>query len=606
MTPTASPLAPARAAALAWACASLLAACGGGGSSSQAGDTDPGLPPQTNTFAGSVSYLGAPLAGATVIAFNTNTNQVVATATTDANGHYAFAQLGTSCTDACKWNYQFWATKAGYSFEPAIGNAADADRSGYAWFAPASDWAAASGAAVTREDFTGQFRNPGGGSAYILSVLNFDSVPNGSVADGNFIAHDGTDPLVHLAASGQARSYAQGDDADRHAGVAWPATRYVDHHDGSVTDTLTGLTWLKDAGCLAPATWGDALAVVNRLAAGACGLADGSSAGQWRLPNQWELESVVDLAGRKLQDQEAYRYFGLRGRTTPSDPSKRGRITLSHDYPKRNAAQSLIQCLADDRRLRSIRDWSRKVTTMERVLRTAISFDFAAVEVTPRKKADSFYRETGLLDPLGFDVGEGTERQRFIPIGSDRIEELDDERLMAAVEPASGVTFFLDGQPIELSSGQRLFAYIVINILGAIRRNSLILVDEPELFLHPTLEIQFVDMLKTILSRFNSKALLATHSVVTVREIPSQCVHVFEKTDDDVVLRHPPFQTFGGDFQRISSYVFGDKAVSKPFESWIKAQLDELETADALIAELGNDLNEELIVQIKAMERGQW
>lgn len=314
----------------------------------------------------------------------------------------------------------------------------------------------------------------------------------------------------------------------------------------------------------------------------------------------------VDLAGRKLQDQDAYRYFGFRGRTTPSDTSKRGRITLSHDYPKRNAAQSLIQCLADDRRLRSIRDWSRKVETMERVLRTAISFDFAAVEVTARKRPESFYRDTGLVEPLALDVGEGAERKRYIPIGSDRIDELDDERLTASLEATSGVTFFLDGQPIELSSGQRLFAYIVINILGAIRRSSLILVDEPELFLHPTLEIQFVDMLKTILSRFNSKALLATHSVVTVREIPSDCVHVFEKTDDDVVLKHPPFQTFGGDFQRISSYVFGDKAVSKPFEAWIKKQLDEAESADALIAELGDDLNEELIIQIKAMERGQW
>lgn len=226
----------------------------------------------------------------------------------------------------------------------------------------------------------------------------------------------------------------------------------------------------------------------------------------------------VDLAGRKLQDKEAYRYFGLRGRTTPSDASKRGRITLSHDYPKRNAAQSLVQCLADDRRLRSIRDWSGKVATMERVLRTAMEFDHAAVEVGPRKRKESFYLDTMLVDPLAIDVGEGEERRRFIPIASGRVDELDDERLSAALEAASGVTFFLDGQPIELSSGQRLFAYIVINILGAIRRNSLILVDEPELFLHPTLEIQFVDMLKTILSRFSSKALLATHSVVTVRE----------------------------------------------------------------------------------------
>jgi hypothetical protein len=33
-------------------------------------------------------------------------------------------------------------------------------------------------------------------------------------------------------------------------------------------------------------------------------------------------------------------------------------------------------------------------------------------------------------------------------------------------------------------------------------------------FLHPTLEIQFIEMLKAILARFNSKALMATHSVV--------------------------------------------------------------------------------------------
>lgn len=314
----------------------------------------------------------------------------------------------------------------------------------------------------------------------------------------------------------------------------------------------------------------------------------------------------VDLAGRKLQDKEAYRYFGLRGRRAPSEANKHGRITLSHDFPKRNAAQSLVQCLADDRRLRSVRGWSRKVATMERVLQTAMTFDYAAVEVGPRKRKDTFYQDATLVDPLAIDVGDGDERRRFIPISSDRVDELDDERLSAALEAASGVSFFLDGQPIELSSGQRLFAYIVINILGAIRRNSLILIDEPELFLHPTLEIQFVDMLKTILSRFNSKALMATHSVVTVREIPSDCVHVFEKAEDDVVLKHPPFQTFGGDFQRISSHVFGDKSVSKPFEAWIKVQLDELGSAEALIAELGDGINEELIVQIKATERGQW
>ena len=314
----------------------------------------------------------------------------------------------------------------------------------------------------------------------------------------------------------------------------------------------------------------------------------------------------VDLAGHSLQDQEAYRYFGLRGRRKTTEAGKLGSIRLSLEQPKRNAAQSLIQCLSDDRRLSVVRGWSHKLATMERVLRTAIDFDFAAVEVDQKTRIPSLYHETAGIDPLKMDIGEGADRRRYIPIRPDHILQLEDERLAASILPESGVTFFLDGQPIELSSGQRLFAYIVINILGAIRRNSLILVDEPELFLHPTLEIQFVDMLKTILVSFNSKALLATHSVVTVREVPSECVHVFEKTEEDVLLKHPPFQTFGGDFQRISSYVFGDKSVSKPFEAWIRTQLEEVGSADELIQELGADLNEEMIIQIKATERGQW
>jgi len=157
-----------------------------------------------------------------------------------------------------------------------------------------------------------------------------------------------------------------------------------------------------------------------------------------------------------------------------------------------------------------------------------------------------------------------------------------------------------------LSSGQKLFSFIVINILCGIRRDSLILIDEPELFLHPTLEIRFVGMLKDILQHFNSKALMATHSVVTVREVPSDCVHVFVRTDEGLVVKRPPFQTFGGDVQRISSYVFGDSATTKPFEGWIKEQLEELGNADALIESLGEDINEELIIQIRAMGGNPW
>ena len=284
--------------ALALAALALLGACGGGSGGGNSdgrsggasgGNTNGGAPP-TNTFAGTITFQGAPLPGVTVVAFNTNTNSTFATTTTDAAGHYSFAGLGIWCN--CTINYQFFAHKAGYSFAPAIGGSTDVDATGYEW--QGVDWHVASGLTVSRSDYTGQFSNPGGGSAFIETVLDFDSLANGAVADGDFIAYDGSAPLVRLAASGQSTSYAPGDDAALHTGVAWPATRWVDHHDGTVTDSLTGLTWLRDAGCLGTAAWAGALAAANHLAAGACGLSDGSVAGQWRLPNQWELESVVD------------------------------------------------------------------------------------------------------------------------------------------------------------------------------------------------------------------------------------------------------------------------------------------------------------------------
>jgi hypothetical protein len=95
--------------------------------------------------------------------------------------------------------------------------------------------------------------------------------------------------------------------------------------------------------------------------------------------------------------------------------------------------------------------------------------------------------------------------------------------------------------------------------------------------------------------------------VVTVREAPRDCIHVLERTDEGLVIKRPPFETFGGDVQRISSYVFGDKSVSKPFEQWLESQLKALNgSAAALIERLGADINEELLIQIHAMGEGKW
>ncbi|HIJ80359.1 MAG TPA: DUF1566 domain-containing protein [Desulfuromonadales bacterium] len=108
---------------------------------------------------------------------------------------------------------------------------------------------------------------------------------------------------------------ATGQDGKLQKGTAWPTPRFIDNKQsdgltstGTVTDDLTGLIWLKDAGCFATVggiakgtssatstlTWPNALTWSNSLKNGDCTLVDGSVAGDWRLPSRKELQSLLD------------------------------------------------------------------------------------------------------------------------------------------------------------------------------------------------------------------------------------------------------------------------------------------------------------------------
>lgn len=85
-----------------------------------------------------------------------------------------------------------------------------------------------------------------------------------------------------------------GQDGDIEAGLPLPARRFIDNHNGTITDDVTGLVWLKNANPFGFQIWADALKCCDRLQTGDAGLTDGSRPGDWRLPNIREIESLVD------------------------------------------------------------------------------------------------------------------------------------------------------------------------------------------------------------------------------------------------------------------------------------------------------------------------
>lgn len=100
-------------------------------------------------------------------------------------------------------------------------------------------------------------------------------------------------PHARVPKTGISQSTEIGSDGNLQKGVAWPVPRFTDNDDGTITDNLTGLVWLKKLACDGNiSSLSEALEFNMKLQDGDCGLSDGSNPGDWRIPNIKEIQSL--------------------------------------------------------------------------------------------------------------------------------------------------------------------------------------------------------------------------------------------------------------------------------------------------------------------------
>lgn len=112
---------------------------------------------------------------------------------------------------------------------------------------------------------------------------------------------------------------------------------------------------------------------------------------------------------------------------------------------------------------------------------------------------------------------------------------------------------------IELSgfsSGQLVVLTILINVIASLEPGSFVLIDEPEVHLHPPLVSALLRGILRVLSSFDSFAVVATHSPVVLQELTSDRVIVFERFGRETIVRHPDIQTLGENVSAITRDVF--------------------------------------------------
>lgn len=211
-----------------------------------------------------------------------------------------------------------------------------------------------------------------------------------------------------------------------------------------------------------------------------------------------------------------------------------------------------------------------------------IAVSFSAFDKFKKPEAGkSFsYKYCGIMDEHG-RVLSTKKTIENIKLSIDKINELRRRRnWTAAFNVILGTTttdslyeyFFEDSdEDLEeiltaLSSGQRYLLYVISDLIANIKRDSLILFDEPEIHLHPNAIANFVRVIHKLLDTFESYAVLATHSPLIIQELPSKYVIIFDRSGNTPLIRKLNIESFGENIDTLSEEVFQTKDVTGTYK----------------------------------------
>ena len=116
---------------------------------------------------------------------------------------------------------------------------------------------------------------------------------------------------------------------------------------------------------------------------------------------------------------------------------------------------------------------------------------------------------------------------------------------------------FLKAEIGKLSSGQKIVLLSLTSLSLKVKEKTFVLVDELELFLHPSMIKSYTRALIEIITKNNGICIIATHNPIVLQEIQTSCVKIIKNNGEIESFEKLGINSFGENINTLNNLIFG-------------------------------------------------
>lgn len=163
-----------------------------------------------------------------------------------------------------------------------------------------------------------------------------------------------------------------------------------------------------------------------------------------------------------------------------------------------------------------------------------------------------------------------------------------------------------DSKELRLSSGQNMLVLSMSMVIANIEHESILLIDEPETHLHPNAIASYMRMLNMILEKYDSYAIIATHSPIVLQELPTYSIIVMNKGEsgDYVTCYKPSIECFGTGISSIIDDIFDVRSYESSYKTILKNAINHMAEQE-ILEFFKNDLSMNAMIYLKSICEGK-